>query len=220
MAGGCTLRASCCHLPSALPPSPPRGALLGLPVAAGRRQQRCLQSCARDCATRHHSTAARLPFAQFPRGLLPAGTRTGITCAQLDVKLPGGVPLDVVQEAVHAATRGRAQLLTAMERVVPRVRTLFWGCDCGHGCALAGLVLMLVGMRRLLRWGWVDALALPSAADSSLPLSSPPPANSRHPCRRAPAGAARHRAHARQRAGAGVDAGPRDWHGGVHDPRD
>ena len=50
-----------------------------------------------------------------------AGTRAGITAAQLDVKLPGGVPLDIVEEAVHAAARGRAQLLTIMEQAVPKV---------------------------------------------------------------------------------------------------
>ena len=37
------------------------------------------------------------------------------------MKLPGGVPLDIVEEAVHAAARGRAQLLTIMEQAVPKV---------------------------------------------------------------------------------------------------
>lgn len=58
------------------------------------------------------------PTHSFP---LPAGTRAGITAAQLDVKLPGGVPLEVVEEAVRAAARGRAQLLAIMEQALPKV---------------------------------------------------------------------------------------------------
>lgn len=50
-----------------------------------------------------------------------AGTRTGITAAQLDVKLPGGVPLAIVEEGVRAAARGRAQLLSIMEQALPKV---------------------------------------------------------------------------------------------------
>lgn len=49
------------------------------------------------------------------------GTRTGITACQLDVKLPGGVPLSIVEEALAAAARGRAKILSAMEAALPEV---------------------------------------------------------------------------------------------------
>ena len=51
-----------------------------------------------------------------------AGTRQGVTALQLDVKLPGGVPLEVVEEGIAAAARGRAKLLAAMEAALPKVR--------------------------------------------------------------------------------------------------
>ncbi|PSC68371.1 polyribonucleotide nucleotidyltransferase [Micractinium conductrix] len=52
-----------------------------------------------------------------------AGTRTGITACQLDVKLPGGVPLSIVEEALAAAARGRAKILSAMEAALPEERS-------------------------------------------------------------------------------------------------
>lgn len=52
----------------------------------------------------------------------PAGSRRGITACQLDVKLPGGVPLSILEEALAAAARGRAKLLGVMEEALPKVR--------------------------------------------------------------------------------------------------
>ena len=45
-----------------------------------------------------------------------------MTALQLDVKLHGGVPLDVLEEAIHAAARGRAKILAAMEAAIPAQR--------------------------------------------------------------------------------------------------
>ncbi|KAL4458391.1 hypothetical protein ABPG75_013256 [Micractinium tetrahymenae] len=52
-----------------------------------------------------------------------AGTRRGITACQLDVKLAGGVPLHIVEEAFAAAARGRAKLLGVMEAALPKERS-------------------------------------------------------------------------------------------------
>ncbi|KAL4429595.1 hypothetical protein ABPG77_008644 [Micractinium sp. CCAP 211/92] len=51
-----------------------------------------------------------------------AGGRRGITACQLDVKLPGGVPLSILEEALAAAARARAKLLTVMEAALPKER--------------------------------------------------------------------------------------------------
>lgn len=66
-----------------------------------------------------HHMPSQPPHQHSPPPL--AGTRTGITAAQLDVKLPGGVPLEIVEEGVRAAARGRAQLLSIMEQALPKV---------------------------------------------------------------------------------------------------
>lgn len=61
--------------------------------------------------------------ATTPCHLPNSGTRRGITAAQLDVKLPGGVPLEILEEAVAAAARGRYRLLDAMESALPAQRS-------------------------------------------------------------------------------------------------
>ena len=44
-----------------------------------------------------------------------AGSRKGVTAVQLDVKLAGGVPLEVLEEAIDLATTARGQILDRME---------------------------------------------------------------------------------------------------------
>jgi polyribonucleotide nucleotidyltransferase len=44
-----------------------------------------------------------------------AGTTTGITAIQLDVKLPGGIPLNIIKEALDAGKTARLQILKTME---------------------------------------------------------------------------------------------------------
>ncbi|EFN54220.1 hypothetical protein CHLNCDRAFT_36088 [Chlorella variabilis] len=51
-----------------------------------------------------------------------AGTSQGITACQLDVKLQGGVPLEILNEAIGLAARGRAKLLGIMEKALPEKR--------------------------------------------------------------------------------------------------
>ena len=46
-----------------------------------------------------------------------AGTRSGITAIQLDIK-PAGIPLDIVCESLEAARKGRVQILEHMEREI------------------------------------------------------------------------------------------------------
>jgi len=52
-----------------------------------------------------------------------AGSRKGVTAVQLDVKLAGGVPLEVLEEAIDLATSARGQILDRME--VQRQNELF-----------------------------------------------------------------------------------------------
>lgn len=52
-----------------------------------------------------------------------AGTSTGVTAIQLDVKLPRGVPLDILCEALDSARDGRAQILSEMKKSLPRHRS-------------------------------------------------------------------------------------------------
>lgn len=52
-----------------------------------------------------------------------AGTATGITAAQLDVRLPGGIPVEVVEEALLRAKLARGKVLADMNRAVPVQRT-------------------------------------------------------------------------------------------------
>lgn len=44
-----------------------------------------------------------------------AGTKKGITAIQLDVKLEGGVPLEILEEAVYRAKEGRERILEVMD---------------------------------------------------------------------------------------------------------
>ena len=44
-----------------------------------------------------------------------AGTRDGITAVQLDVKLAGGVPLEILCEGLDSAMAGRLHILDAMD---------------------------------------------------------------------------------------------------------
>ncbi|CAN1320672.1 Polyribonucleotide nucleotidyltransferase 2, mitochondrial [Linum perenne] len=46
-----------------------------------------------------------------------AGTRSGVTAIQLDIK-PAGIPLDIVCESLEAARKGRVQILEHMEREI------------------------------------------------------------------------------------------------------
>ena len=43
------------------------------------------------------------------------GSRGGVTAIQLDVKLAGGVPLHVIEEALDQAYEGRSEILDTME---------------------------------------------------------------------------------------------------------
>ena len=49
------------------------------------------------------------------------------------MKLPGGVPLAILEEALAAAARGRAKLRGIMERALPEV-----GVEARDGCAAVG----------------------------------------------------------------------------------
>lgn len=51
-----------------------------------------------------------------------AGTDAGITAIQLDVKLPGGVPLEILARAVHFAKKARANLLRKMSGAIAAPR--------------------------------------------------------------------------------------------------
>lgn len=55
-----------------------------------------------------------------------AGTATGVTACLLDVRLPGGVPLAVVEEALGRAQVARLRVLAAMEKALPQVRSVFF----------------------------------------------------------------------------------------------
>ena len=46
-----------------------------------------------------------------------AGTRTGVTASQLDIK-PAGIPLDIVCESLENARKARLQILDHMEREI------------------------------------------------------------------------------------------------------
>ncbi|EWM27214.1 polyribonucleotide nucleotidyltransferase 1 [Nannochloropsis gaditana] len=53
-----------------------------------------------------------------------AGTLDGITAIQLDIKLAGGVPPDILVDAIHVAARARRQILGFMGKTItePRAR--------------------------------------------------------------------------------------------------
>lgn len=46
------------------------------------------------------------------------GSRNGITAFQMDVKLPTGIPLDVLKQAIEQATRGRNHIMDHMEKTI------------------------------------------------------------------------------------------------------
>ncbi len=133
----------------------------------------------------------------------PAGSRRGITACQLDVKLPGGVPLSILEEALAAAARARAKLLTVMEAALPKVRTFAPARQTGGAC---------YPLRRGRHY-------------SMLTLGGPPASvlcTSRWLSRRAqallpagPAGAGAVCARLWQRAHPGGHDWPRDWEGGL-----
>jgi len=87
------------------------------------RQHRALPCIYPD----NHAMPRHTTFMQHPPA---AGTRQGITACQLDVKLAGGVPLEILERAFEAAARGRAKVLTAMEAALPKVCV----CMCGRVC--------------------------------------------------------------------------------------
>jgi len=60
-----------------------------------------------------------LEISQGDMELRVAGTAGGITACQLDVQIPGGVPLEVVEEALKRAKVARIRVLSAMEEALP-----------------------------------------------------------------------------------------------------
>ena len=52
---------------------------------------------------------------------LIAGTRSGITGIQLDCK-PAGIPLDILVEALEAASTARQEVIDVMEKAIPVTR--------------------------------------------------------------------------------------------------
>jgi polyribonucleotide nucleotidyltransferase len=50
------------------------------------------------------------------------GTDRGVTAIQLDVKLPGGVPLRILDEALLSAKEGRLHILRKMQKTLPQAR--------------------------------------------------------------------------------------------------
>ena len=56
------------------------------------------------------------------------GTRAGVTAVQLDVKLQGGVPLAILEEALDHAKDARARILDSMEEaLLPQTSPTFEG---------------------------------------------------------------------------------------------
>ena len=51
-----------------------------------------------------------------------AGTRSGVTAIQLDIK-PAGIPLDIICECLEPAFKARLQILDHMEREIKAPRT-------------------------------------------------------------------------------------------------
>ncbi|MDD2774266.1 MAG: polyribonucleotide nucleotidyltransferase [Elusimicrobiales bacterium] len=51
-----------------------------------------------------------------------AGTKNGVTAFQMDVKVSGGISLDILKQAVAQASRGRAHILSLMETALPTAR--------------------------------------------------------------------------------------------------
>jgi polyribonucleotide nucleotidyltransferase len=50
------------------------------------------------------------------------GSRKGITAFQMDLKLAGGISLDILRQAIAQATRGRMHIMDHMESVLPEPR--------------------------------------------------------------------------------------------------
>ncbi|CAI0406268.1 unnamed protein product [Linum tenue] len=74
-----------------------------------------------------------------------AGTRSGITAIQLDIK-PAGIPLDIVCESLEAARKGRLQILEHMEREISTPRSK----DDRNAPRLASLRYSNDALRRLI----------------------------------------------------------------------
>ena len=55
--------------------------------------------------------------------LLWTGTERGITAIQLDVKLPGGVPLRILDQALETARQGRLHILEKMQTALSQPRS-------------------------------------------------------------------------------------------------
>jgi polyribonucleotide nucleotidyltransferase len=51
-----------------------------------------------------------------------AGTADGITAAQLDVRVPGGIPMEALEAAFKRASVARLRLLTVMQSALPQER--------------------------------------------------------------------------------------------------
>jgi polyribonucleotide nucleotidyltransferase len=60
-----------------------------------------------------------LEISQGDMELRVAGTAGGITACQLDVQIPGGVPLEVIEEALKRAKVARIRVLGTMEEALP-----------------------------------------------------------------------------------------------------
>lgn len=58
-----------------------------------------------------------------------AGTVSGITAIQLDVKLEGGVPLDILAQALDVAKEGRLEILNIMSGSVDKLQDNYTRAD-------------------------------------------------------------------------------------------
>ncbi|KAJ6797133.1 polyribonucleotide nucleotidyltransferase 2, mitochondrial [Iris pallida] len=74
-----------------------------------------------------------------------AGTKTGITAIQLDIK-PAGIPLDIICESLEPARKGRIQILDRMEQEISSPRS----ANAGGAPQLVTLKLSDDALRRLL----------------------------------------------------------------------
>lgn len=75
-----------------------------------------------------------------------AGTVSGITAIQLDVKLEGGVPLDILAKALDVAKEGRLEILNIMGSSVDKLEDTYTRADKTRKGA-DGKVLSLPGRK-------------------------------------------------------------------------